>query len=67
MALYVLLHNEALTLSKSVNKFIFCVKKLSLSNKMVAIPATDIKLKCIHIPIKGSPVDLVLPNMYEHH
>ena len=60
---------EVLPLSKSINKFIFCVEKLSLSNGTVAIPATAIHLKCIHIPVKGSPTDftVVSPNMYEHH
>ena len=63
------LPEEALTLSKRITKFIFCVKKLSLSNRTIAIPATAICLKCIHIPMKGSPIDFViaLPNMYEHH
>ena len=45
----------------SIDGFIFCVKKLSLTNTIVAVPVTDLCAKCIHIPIKGSPVDLLFP------
>lgn len=63
------LSDDALTLCSNINKFIFCVKKLSLSNRVVAIPASAISLKCVHIPQKGSPLDFIitLPNLYEHH
>ena len=63
------LPNETQTLCSSINKFIFCVKKLSLSNRTLAIPVSAISLKCIHIPQKGSPLDFIitLPNIFEHH
>ena len=58
-----------LALSNSINKFVFCVEKLSLTNQTVAIPASSINFKCIHIPVKGSPLDFIIliPNMFEHH
>lgn len=51
------LPGNVLTLCRTIDNFIFCVEKLSLTNQMVAIPATSISLKCVHIPIKGSPQD----------
>lgn len=58
-----------LTASRTINKFIYCVKKLSLSNQTLAIPVSSISLKCVHIPMKCSPLDFIItmPNMYEHH
>ncbi len=45
------------------------VKKLSLSNKLIAISPTDLVEKCVHIPVKYSPHDIIvtLPNKVEHH
>ena len=63
------LPDNVLTLCSTVDNFIFCVKKLSLTNQTIAIPATSISLKCVHIPVKGSPLDFIItmPNMFEHH
>ena len=46
--------------------FIFCANKLSLTNQIVAIPASSIT---VHISMKGSPQDLIIdiPNMFKHH
>lgn len=51
------------------NFFVSKVKKLSLSNRNIAIPVTDILARCIHIPIKHSPTEYIitLPNTFEHH
>ena len=53
------LNHSTLALSNSINKFGFFVEKLSLTNQTVAIPASSINFKCIHIPVKGSPFDLL--------
>jgi len=49
--------------------FAYKVKKLSLSKKLIALSAENIIEKCIHIPVKHSPTDIVivLPNVVEHH
>ena len=63
------LPNDKLPLCSTIDNFIFCIKKLSLTNQMIAIPVTSISLKCVHIPVKGSPQDFIItmPNMFEHH
>ena len=63
------LPDEVVTLCSTTDNFIFCANKLSLTNQIVAIPASSITLKCVHIPMKGSPQDLIItiPNMFEHH
>lgn len=55
--------------TKALNDFVFKVKKLSVSNKTVAVPVSSILAKCIHIPIKYSPCDYIvmIPNIFEHH
>ncbi len=55
--------------AKLFNLFGFKVKKLSLSNKLIAISPTDLVEKCVHIPVKYSPHDIIvtLPNKVEHH
>lgn len=55
--------------AKCVNSFVFKVKKLSLSNKIVAISVDNIIQKCVHIPIKHSSTDFIvtMPNTVEHH
>ncbi len=54
--------------AKLFNLFGFKVKKLSLSNKLIAISLTDLVEKCVHIPVKYSPHDIIvtLPNKVEH-
>ena len=55
--------------AKIFNLFAFKVKKLSLSRKLVAVSPDDLVEKCVHIPIKYSPNDIILtlPNTIEHH
>ena len=55
--------------AKMFNLFAFKVKKLSLSQKLVAVSPHDLTEKCVHIPIKYSPNDIIitLPNTIEHH
>lgn len=55
--------------AKCINSFIFKVKKISLSNKVVAVSLSSILTKCVHIPLKHSPTDFIvtIPNIVEHH
>lgn len=55
--------------AKCVKLFMFKVKKLSISKRLVAIPPEVILGKCVHIPIKHSPTDCIvtMPNYVEHH
>lgn len=55
--------------AKCVELFIFKVKKISISNRLVAIPPENIIRKCVHIPLKHSPTDFIvtLPNYFENH
>ena len=55
--------------TEPLNDFVFKVKKLSVSDKTVAVPVTSILAKCVHIPIKYSPCDYIvmIPNTFEHH
>ena len=45
------------------------VKKLSVSNTVLAVSVNCIKRKCIYISITKSQTDIIvfIPNMYEHH
>ena len=45
------------------------VKKLSVSNTVLAVSVNCIKRKCIHISIAKSQTDIIvfIPNNYEHH
>ena len=54
---------------EDIDNYIFCVKKLSLTNLILAVPALSLCAKCVHIPLKGSPYDyiVVIPNMFEYH
>ena len=63
------LPDKVVTLCSTTDDFIFCANKLSLTNRIVAIPASSITLRCVHIPTKGSPQDLIItiPNMFEYH
>ena len=58
-----------ISLCNPITDFVFCVKKLSLTNKMVAVPVSSIFQKCVHIPVKGVLFDYIItiPNMFEHH
>lgn len=55
--------------SSLINDYIYKVKKVSVSNCIVAFPAKFIVKKCIHIPIKHSENDFIVlkPNTYERH
>lgn len=55
--------------SRKINAFVFKVKKLSVVNQVIAISTSAIVSKCVHIPIKHSPVDFIViqPNFHEHH
>ncbi len=55
--------------AKLFNLFGFKVKKPSLFNKLITISPTDLVEKCVHIPVKYSPHDIIvtLPNKVEHH
>ena len=52
-----------------VANFMFCVKKSVLTDKLYAIPASQIVAKCVHVPFEGTPYDYIvtIPNMFEHH
>ena len=54
--------------NKVLKNIIYEVKKLSISSKIVAIPTSSILSKCVHIPVKYSPVDYIVvqPNLFEH-
>ena len=45
------------------------VRKLSLSNTVVAFPVTSILQQCVHVPVKHSETDFIIlqPNPFEHH
>ena len=55
--------------SSLINKFIYKVRKISVSKTVIAFPATNIIKQCVHIPIKHSEIDFVVlqPNPFEHH
>ena len=55
--------------AKCANLFFFNVKKLSITNRLVAISPEHILGKCVHIPIKHYPTDCIVtsPNYIEHH
>ena len=55
--------------AETLNDFVFKVKKLSVSNKTVAVHVSSIVAKCVHIPIKYSSCDyiIMIPNTFEHH
>ena len=52
-----------------INRFIFKVRKLSVTNSIVAFTASSIIQLCVHIPIKHSETDYIVlqPNHFEHH
>ena len=52
-----------------INKNFVQVKKLSVSNTVLAVSVNSLRRKCIHIPIKKSQADIIvfIPNTYEHH
>ena len=52
-----------------LNSYFVVVKKISLTNNVVAVPVISILRKCVHVPIKYSPTDVIIfqPNIYEHH
>ena len=54
---------------KVCTPFIFKVKKLSLSKTIVTKPVKNILSKCVLVPIKHSPTDIIIvpPNSFEHH
>ena len=66
---YCTLHPDDQAAASCINSFIFKVQKISLSNRLIAVPLEDIIQKCIHIPLKYSPTDFIvtLPNVFEHH
>ena len=51
------------------NSCIYTFEKETVSRKIVAVPVSAIKTKCVHIPIKSKCYDFVvpMPNFYEHH
>ena len=53
---------------ETLKKFIFVVKKPSLSSRTRAIPTSNIISRCVFIPMKYSPTDYILPqpNTFEH-
>ena len=57
------------SMCEDINNFIYCVKKLSLTNVILAVPVISLCAKCVHIPIKGSPFDYIvaIPNMFVYH
>ena len=52
-----------------INECFKKVKKISVSNKAVAVRVKAIHQKCVHIPVKHSDIDVIVkqPNIYEHH
>ena len=52
-----------------ITKYFVKVKKLSVSNTVLAVSVNSLKRKCIHTPIKKSQTDIIvfIPNTYEHH
>ena len=55
--------------AKTISSYIKKVKKLSLSQGLVAISTRNLLQKCVHIPMKYSPTDYIvtIPNIFEHH
>ena len=55
--------------SSLINRYMYKVRKLSLSNAVVAFPVTSILQQCVHVPVKHSETDLIIlqPNPFEHH
>ena len=55
--------------SSLINRYIYKVRKLSLSNTVVAFPVTSILQQCVHVPVKHSETDFIIlqPNPFEHH
>ena len=55
--------------SSLINRYIYKVRKLSLSNAVVAFPVTSILQQCVHVPVKHSETDFITlqPNPFEHH
>ena len=49
-----------------INKNFVQVKKLSVSNTVLAVSVNSLMRKCIHIPIKKSQADIIvfIPNTY---
>ena len=43
-----------------LNRYFAIVKKISVSNQLVAVSVNAIKQKCVHVPIKHSPTDMLL-------
>ena len=64
-----ILHTEDHIAARCINSFIFKVKKISLTQKMVAFSVDRLIKKCVHIPIKHSSTDYIvtIPNIIEHH
>ena len=63
------LRPEDIEATKNMNAFIYKVKKLSLSGKLIVISPEALLEKCVHIPMKYSPNDVIvtLPNTFEYH
>ena len=61
--------DDSITAAACIQLFIFKVKKLSLSQRCIAIPLQNIVRKCVHIPMKHSASDYIvtIPNSVEHH
>ena len=56
--------------SSLINRYIYKVRKLSLSNTVVALPVTSILQQlCVHVPVKHSKTDYIIlqPNPFENH
>lgn len=55
--------------SNLINRYMYKVKKLSVSNAVVAFTASSIIQLCVHVPIKHSETDFIIlqPNLFEHH
>ena len=53
----------------AVDRFFVKVKKVSVTNIISAVATKSLIRKCIHIPHKHSPTDVIvyLPNVYEKH
>ena len=51
--------------SSLINRYIYKVLKLSLSNTVVAFPVTSILQQCVHVPVKHSETDFIIlqPNL----
>ena len=53
----------------NISEHIYCVKKLSSTNNIVAVPISSLFVKCVLIPIHNTHFDYIvtIPNMFEHH